>query len=261
MGQQPSIPTDLSREVQVIGAGFSRTGTVSFALALEKLLKGPVCHSGTAILRREEAYVQKWITIQDTHASEDLIEENLRNLTAGYVATTDCPAIQFTGELLKLYPNAIVICTTRDKEGWWTSAQALMRNTGLWWLDIVFWPMPTLRYFGRWRDTIGMRLEKVYQTSRKNLDGPQLLEIHEDYVRRVVPAEKLFFFNVKDGWEPLCKILNCPVPDEPFPRANDGQAMQEFFENMVKAAVVRWGQMAVIGGACIAMSFWAWRMR
>ena len=54
MGQQPSIPTDLSREVQVIGAGFSRTGTVSFALALEKLLKGPVCHSGTAILRREE---------------------------------------------------------------------------------------------------------------------------------------------------------------------------------------------------------------
>jgi len=176
MGQQPSIPTDLSREVQVIGAGFSRTGTVSFALALEKLLKGPVCHSGTAILRREEglfrriqdqhrpwevnhvtAYVQKWITIQDTHASEDLIEENLRNLTAGYVATTDCPAIQFTGELLKLYPNAIVICTTRDKEGWWTSAQALMRNTGLWWLDIVFWPMPTLRYFGRWRDTIGMR--------------------------------------------------------------------------------------------------------
>ncbi len=54
MGQQPSIPTDLSRELQVIGAGFSRTGTVSFALALEKLLKGPVCHSGTAILLREE---------------------------------------------------------------------------------------------------------------------------------------------------------------------------------------------------------------
>ncbi|KAH7397497.1 hypothetical protein BKA64DRAFT_672001 [Cadophora sp. MPI-SDFR-AT-0126] len=259
MGQQPSIPTDLTREVQVIGAGFSRTGTVSFALAVEKLLKGPVCHSGTAILRREEAYVQKWITIQDPSASEQVIEENLRNLTAGYVATTDCPAIQFTEELMQLYPSAIVICTTRDKEGWWNSAQALMRNTGLWWLDFVFWPMPTLRYFGRWRDTIGLRLEKVYQTSRKNLDGPQLLEIHEDYVRRVVPEEKLFFFNVKDGWEPLCKILNCPVPDEPFPRANDGQAMQEFFENMVKAAVVRWGQMAVLSAVCIAMSFWAWR--
>jgi hypothetical protein len=54
MGQKPSIPTDLSKEVRVIGAGFSRTGTVSFALALERLLDGPVCHSGTNILLREE---------------------------------------------------------------------------------------------------------------------------------------------------------------------------------------------------------------
>jgi hypothetical protein len=54
MGQQPSIPTDLSRSLRVIGAGYSRTGTVSFALALEKLLKGPVCHSGSSVLLREE---------------------------------------------------------------------------------------------------------------------------------------------------------------------------------------------------------------
>lgn len=103
------------------------------------------------------AYAQKWISIQDEHASEEVIKETLRDLTAGYVATTDCPAIQFTGELTKLYPNAIVICTTRDQNSWWRSAQALMKNTGLWWLDIVFWPMPTLRYFGNWRATIGSR--------------------------------------------------------------------------------------------------------
>jgi hypothetical protein len=54
MGQQPSIPTDLSKELRVIGAGFSRTGTVSFALALEKLLQGPVCHGGTTLFGREE---------------------------------------------------------------------------------------------------------------------------------------------------------------------------------------------------------------
>jgi hypothetical protein len=50
MGQQPSIPTDLSRPLRVIGAGFPRTGTVSFALALEKLLDGPVSHGGSSIL-------------------------------------------------------------------------------------------------------------------------------------------------------------------------------------------------------------------
>jgi hypothetical protein len=48
------IPKDLSRSVQVIGAGYSRTGTVSLSLALERLLNGPVCHSGVATLLREE---------------------------------------------------------------------------------------------------------------------------------------------------------------------------------------------------------------
>ncbi|PBP15841.1 hypothetical protein BUE80_DR013433 [Diplocarpon rosae] len=259
MGQQASIPTDLSREVQVIGAGFSRTGTVSFALALERLLQGPVCHSGTAILLREEEYVQKWIDIQQEGADDALIAKNLRALTAGYVATTDTPAIQFTEELTRLYPAALVICSTRDPESWWRSAQALMKNTGLWWLDLVFWPMPTLRLFGRWRDTIGERLETVYRTSKRNLDGPQLLEYHESYIRRVVPPARLFFFNVQDGWEPLCKILNCPVPNEPFPRANDGQAMQDFFEGLVKAAAVRWIQIFTAGGACIAVGVWIWR--
>ncbi len=47
------VPKDLSRQVQVIGAGMGRTGTVSFSLALQKLLDGPVCHGGNACLHRE----------------------------------------------------------------------------------------------------------------------------------------------------------------------------------------------------------------
>ncbi|UKZ70855.1 uncharacterized protein TrAtP1_011824 [Trichoderma atroviride] len=50
MGGVPSIPTDKSRTVQVISAGYSRTGTVSMALALEKLLDGPVMHGGNAFV-------------------------------------------------------------------------------------------------------------------------------------------------------------------------------------------------------------------
>lgn len=54
MGNTPSIPSDPTKTTLVIGAGFSRTGTVSLSLALERLLGGPICHSGTAILGREE---------------------------------------------------------------------------------------------------------------------------------------------------------------------------------------------------------------
>jgi hypothetical protein len=54
MGGVPSVPTDPDKSLQVIGAGFARTGTVSMALALEKILDGPVCHGGTQLLGRED---------------------------------------------------------------------------------------------------------------------------------------------------------------------------------------------------------------
>ena len=39
---------------------------------------------------------------------------------------------------------------------------------------------------------------------------------------RTIPAEKLLIYNVKQGWEPLADLLGVDVPDEPFPRINDG---------------------------------------
>src|SRR5436190_21833694 len=56
------IPKDLSRSIQVIGAGYSRTGTVSLSLALEKLLRGPVCHSGSACILREEGMANPYVS-------------------------------------------------------------------------------------------------------------------------------------------------------------------------------------------------------
>ena len=53
MGGVPSKP-DYSKSMLVIGAGLSRTGTVSTQLALEKLLGGPVMHGGTHMISRED---------------------------------------------------------------------------------------------------------------------------------------------------------------------------------------------------------------
>jgi hypothetical protein len=88
-----------------------------------------------------------------------------------------------------------------------------------------------------------------------------LLDLHEDYIRRVVPPERLFFLNVKDGWESLCEILDCPVPEELFPRANDARAMEEFFKGVVRKAATRWLQIfAVLGGVvAFGIAVWSWR--
>ena len=38
---------------------------------------------------------------------------------------------------------------------------------------------------------------------------------------QTVPSENLLVFEPKEGWEPLCKFLGKPVPDQPFPHVND----------------------------------------
>mmetsp|Transcript_116140 Transcript_116140/g.237544 ORF Transcript_116140/g.237544 Transcript_116140/m.237544 type:complete len:261 (+) Transcript_116140:83-865(+) len=40
---------------------------------------------------------------------------------------------------------------------------------------------------------------------------------HNANVMRMIPPEKLLVFNLTDGWEPLCKFLDVPIPSEPFP--------------------------------------------
>lgn len=39
-------------------------------------------------------------------------------------------------------------------------------------------------------------------------------------VRGLVPKDQLLEWKVEDGWEPLCKFLGKPIPDEPFPHTN-----------------------------------------
>ena len=43
---------------------------------------------------------------------------------------------------------------------------------------------------------------------------------HIERVRKLVPPEKLLIWNVKEGWEPLCKFLGRPVPEVPIPHEN-----------------------------------------
>ena len=45
--------------------------------------------------------------------------------------------------------------------------------------------------------------------------------------RDSIPPERLLVFDVREGWEPLCRFLDRPVPSSPFPRTN---SKEEFFE-------------------------------
>jgi len=39
---------------------------------------------------------------------------------------------------------------------------------------------------------------------------------------QVIPKDKLLIYNVREGWEPLCKFLGVPIPSQSFPHRNKG---------------------------------------
>jgi hypothetical protein len=43
---------------------------------------------------------------------------------------------------------------------------------------------------------------------------------NNEKVRDTIRATRLLVFDVKEGWEPLCRFLEVPVPEIPFPRSN-----------------------------------------
>lgn len=52
---------------------------------------------------------------------------------------------------------------------------------------------------------------------------------HYEHVRSVVPPERLFNFNITDGWGPLCEFLGKEVspPEAPFPHFNKSKHSDE----------------------------------
>ncbi|MCA9924522.1 MAG: hypothetical protein KC421_19230, partial [Anaerolineales bacterium] len=59
----------------------------------------------------------------------------------------------------------------------------------------------------------------------------------------------------EEGWEPLCRFLQVPVPNTPFPRVNGRKAMQRRLQAIRFA--VQWGP-ALAGALIIFGLFGLW---
>uniref|UniRef100_A0A7S1VMV2 Uncharacterized protein n=1 Tax=Sexangularia sp. CB-2014 TaxID=1486929 RepID=A0A7S1VMV2_9EUKA len=71
----------------------------------------------------------------------------------------------------------------------------------------------------------------------------QSFDEHTEWVKSVVPKDRLIVFHPRDGWEPLCTALKVPVPDEPFPKVN---STEEFRKRMKMAAVLVWMPVVLV---------------
>lgn len=199
--------------VQLIGAGFGRTGTLSLKQALDAL--GLNCYHMVEVAR-EPAHVELWRQAWRGAAP-------WARLFDGYTAAVDWPVAAFWPRLMRFYPEAKVILTVRDAEGWYRSAS-----------DTIFRSMREgLRSDNpEWRERVQMANEIIVEGTFGGAleDKARAIAIYEANVARVraeVPPERLIVFDSREGWPPLCEALAVPVPDEPYPRVNSTEEFHE----------------------------------
>lgn len=212
--------------IQLIGAGFGRTGTLSIKAALEQL-GFTKCYHMVELLRQPEQ-VSYWQAAQQGETVD------WDTLFLGYQATVDYPGYRHYQKLMAHYPHAKVLLSVRDPEQWYESAASTIYRAapgiGARLLMAAYLPFSArarnlLRVFRMgaavWKEDFGGQFDdRAYAIER--------FKEHTEEVKRVVSPERLLVYEVKEGWEPLCRFLQVPVPtDKPFPRLNDRTTFQE----------------------------------
>ncbi|KAI1841108.1 hypothetical protein JX265_013209 [Neoarthrinium moseri] len=242
MGQAPSSPGPLGTKFRVIGAGMSRTGTKTLNQALTILLDGPVHDSGIQSLGGSIHEMKTWLEIMNlapkakTFAERKKLDWLFSSILEGYVATMDCPAATLVPEIMRVYPDAIVIATTRDHKSWWRSMEYMNSMMSTWYLPILVLWLHKAQVYGLWAERFQSIMLWRYG-DEQIVEGT--IQKHEDHLRREVPAEKLFWYEVSEGWEPLCRILNVPIPNQPFPHNNSKDDARKVFQEHVIAGNLR----------------------
>lgn len=159
----------------------------------------------------------------------------------GYNATVDWPACEFYVPLTRAYPHAKVLLSVRDPERWYESVrntiygqgrrvrEAIERGE----LDPADPIIATRMRVGRMVDEVVWkgRFQGRFEDRDYAID---VFNRHNEEVKRTVPADRLLVFDVKEGWEPLCRFLEVPVPQgKPFPHLNDSASFQEILHTTI----------------------------
>ena len=192
-------------ELQVIGAGVGRTGTLSLKTALEQLTGKPCYHMLETFTHPD--HIAQWRRAGEGKSVDwDLV-------LGDYGSTSDFPACLFWRELREANPDAVVVLSTRSSgEAWWESASSTIFA-----IDGEHLPPEMADWFQMWRAVASARFTANWTDKASALAA---YEKHNAEVRASVPASHLVDWQAGDGWKPLCDALGVAVPDEPFPHLN-----------------------------------------
>ncbi|CAI6338615.1 unnamed protein product [Periconia digitata] len=245
-----------TRDMRILALGFSRTGTISLKIALEKLGYHPY-HGSIAIRSWKDDH---WILWEEALRAKFLGDgepygrEEFDKFLGDYDVLEDVPSILFAEELMEAYPDAKVILTTRSVASWLRS----MSNTVLKifeWKTLPYVASVDRKLFGPLTRSLSIILR--HWGNGDPLDGAALQQAyinHYAYVRSVVPSSNLLEFESKQGWEPLCRFLGKDIPNEDYPRTNDSADMVKKFGILYWRALARVSLIPLSGLLVLALA-------
>ena len=141
----------------------------------------------------------------------------------GYNSAVDWPSAHYWRELAAFYPDAKVILSVRPAERWWNSFSGTIGKV-LELRDQI--DDPHIRGIA----AMGHAIIAEQTFAGAMTDKAAALAAFEKRIEDVhaaIPAKRLLIFDVSEGWAPLSRFLDRPVPDGDFPRSN---AFEEFWD-------------------------------
>ena len=199
--------------LKIIGNGVGRTGTYSLKSAITQLGLGP-CHHMEEVLHHMPAQLPLWHSAVKGSPDWAAIYD-------GYQSAVDWPTAAFFRELSKAYPEAKFILTVRSPESWAASFSETIYT-------LVAGKDQAPPHMRAWLDMATSVIEKNgFPLGMSTTDLANAFTAHNEAVKAAIPPHKLLVYEVKQGWEPLCKFLGTPVPSEAFPQTN---SRVEFWE-------------------------------
>jgi len=210
--------------MKLIGAGLPRTATTTQMIALEML--GLPCYHMRDMMSDLEKSVPQWRTAFEGNGNWDEIFE-------GKESIVDFPGSYYWRELMDVYPEAKVLLSVRSAESWVDSMQSTI--AAIWFGDSLMHHLAQAQYqidpvYASWLDVLNDMWVKADMLIPSKGDPEKMAAEMERWNQEVidtVPADRLLVWNPKDGWEPLCDLLELPVPEQPLPHVNDTENFQK----------------------------------
>ncbi|MFF0411686.1 sulfotransferase family protein [Kitasatospora sp. NPDC004745] len=205
--------------LKLINAGLGRTGTTSLQVALDRLGLGPCFHMFDIV--GDETRLKEWEKVVCDGAEADWAA-----LFEGRTSAVDGPCAVYYRQISEAFPEAKVILTVRDAEGWYRSTHDTLFQFVL--RSAENPPEPGSHQDRLLRVTSTMVWDGIFGGRFTDKDHAiEAYHRHNEEVVRALGADNVLVYDVKQGWEPLCAFLGVEVPEEDFPHANDSAAMRQ----------------------------------